>query len=439
MQLHRPHLRRALTWLRAHVPGRTVRARLTLLYGSLFLASGTVLLVIVALLWGNATGGTFLLSSTVPSHIFHIAGIGPPPGAVVARGGNYVSPVVVPAGAQAVVTKQHQVFGQLHSLAVQQHAHDVHQLLLYSAVALAIMAMLAIGAGWLTAGRVLRPLRTITVAARDISASNLHARLDLQGPEDEMKEVGDTIDDLLERLEGSFRSQRQFVANASHELRTPLATMRASIDVALAKREPVPQQTVVLANRLRHELDQIDRLLGSFLDLARSEAPPVDSTSVASLDLLVATALERQTAEIAARGVRVDEDDCPAACVAGNVTLLSRMVDNLVENAVRHNERSGWIRVRTEVDGAAARLVVENGGPRLDDVALQELMQPFRRLGPERTGSGAGFGLGLSIVASIAASHGGTVELRPLPGGGLRAAVSLPLAAPVPVAAGSVP
>lgn len=413
-------------WVRSHVPGRTVRARLTLLYGSLFLASSTVLLVIVALLWGSATDGTSVLSSPVPSHIFHIAGLSPPPGAVVTRHGHLV-PAVPLAATSAIVGKQHRVFSQLHALAVQQHAHDFHQLLLYSAVALAIMAMLSIGAGWLTAGRVLRPLRTITVAARDISASNLHARLDLQGPVDEMKEVGDTIDDLLERLERSFQSQRQFVANASHELRTPLATMRAAIDVALAKPEPVPQQTVALANRLRHELDQVDRLLGSFLDLARSEAPPVESSATASLDLLVATALERQAAEIAARGLRVDEDDCTAACVAGNVTLLSRMVDNLVENAIRHNERSGWIRIRTEVDGSTARLVVENSGPLLDDTALQDLKQPFRRLGPERTGSEAGFGLGLSIVASIAESHGGSVELRPLPGGGLRAAVSLPL------------
>ena len=166
--------------------------------------------------------------------------------------------------------RSRQLFGQLHSLAAQQHTNDLHQLLLYSAVALAIMAMVSIGLGWLIAGRVLRPLRTITNAARDISASNLHERLDLHGPQDEVKELGDTIDGLLERLEVAFQSQRQFVANASHELRTPLATMRASLDVALAKPEPTPQPTVVLASRLRHELDQIDRLLNGFLDLARS-------------------------------------------------------------------------------------------------------------------------------------------------------------------------
>ena len=213
----RPH--QAFTWLRSHAPVRTVRARLTLLYGSLFLASGTVLLVIVGLLWGNATDGTFLLSSPVPTNIFHLSALGPPPAGLVTQHGHLV-PVVPIGGAGSFAAKKQQVFGQLHSLAVQQHAHDFHQLLLYSAVALAIMAMLSIGLGWLIAGRVLRPLRTITVATRDISASNLHARLDLHGPEDELKELGDTIDDLLERLERSFQSQQQFVANASHELRT---------------------------------------------------------------------------------------------------------------------------------------------------------------------------------------------------------------------------
>jgi signal transduction histidine kinase len=433
MRLHRTQRREKLQTLLSHMPGRTVRARLTLLYGSLFLASGTVLLVIVALLWGHATDGTFLLSSPVPVNVFHIAGVVPPPGVVVTH--NHVVQTIPPVHIDALAGRSRQLFGQLHSLAVQQHAHDLHQLLLYSAVALAIMAMVSIGLGWLTAGRVLRPLRTITHAARDISASNLHERLDLHGPQDEVKELGDTIDGLLERLELAFQSQRQFVANASHELRTPLATMRASLDVALAKPEPAPQPTVVLASRLRHELDQIDRLLNSFLNLARSEVPPAGKVSVESLDLLAARALERRGPEVAAMGLRVDEGDCPTACVAGSSVLLARMVDNLIENAIHHNEQSGWIKVRSEVEGATARLIVENGGPVLDDEVLEILMQPFRRLGPERTGSDAGFGLGLSIVASIARSHGGSVELRPLCGGGLQAAVSLPVASPAPAGA----
>jgi signal transduction histidine kinase len=398
------------------------------------LASGAVLLVVVALLWGNATDGTFLLSSPVPKNIFHLAGLGPPPAGVVTRHGHLV-PVVPIGSVRGFADKQQQVFEQLHSLAVQQHAHDVHQLLLYSAVALAIMAMLSIGLGWLIAGRVLRPLRTITVATRDISASNLHARLDLHGPEDELKELGDTIDGLLGRLERSFQSQQQFVANASHELRTPLATMRASIDVAMAKPDPAPPQTVVLAERLRHELDQVDQLLASFLDLARSEATPADQASTVSLDGFVRKAIDRNSADIAARDLRVHEDDCPSAWVAGNETLLSRMVENLIENAVRHNERFGWISVHTEVDDTTAYLVVENSGPLLDQSTLQVLTQPFRRLGAERTGSEVGFGLGLSIVASIVQSHEGKLRLHPLPEGGLRVTVSLPLATREPAGA----
>lgn len=434
MRLRQTERQQKIQALLSRMPGRTVRARLTLLYGSLFLASGTVLLVIVALLWGNATGGTYLLSSSVPVNIFHIAGVGPPPGAVVTHNGHFVA-TAPPVRAEALAGKGRRLFGQLHSLAAQQHTHDLHQLLLYSAVALAIMAMVSIGLGWVIAGRVLRPLRTITNAARDISASNLHERLDLHGPQDEVKELGDTIDGLLERLEVAFQSQRQFVANASHELRTPLATMRASLDVALAKPEPTPQPTVVLASRLRHELDQIDRLLNGFLDLARSEVPPAGKVSVESVDFLVAKALERRGAQVSAMGLRVEEGDCPLACVAGNPVLLARMVDNLIENAIGHNEQSGWIRVRSEVEGTTARLIVENGGPVLDEESLAILMQPFRRLGPERTGSDAGFGLGLSIVASIVQSHGGSIDLRPLPGGGLQAIVSLPLASRAPAGA----
>ena len=171
------------------------------------------------------------------------------------------------------------------------------------------------------------------------------------------------------------------------------------------------------------------------MDLARSEAMPADQASTVSLENSVRSAVDRIAPDFAARDLRVHEDGCPSAIVTGNQTLLSRMVENLIENAVRHNERSGWIRVYTEVDGSTARLIVENSGPVLDDASLQVLMQPFRRLGAERTASEAGFGLGLSIVASIAQSHGGSVQLQPIPDGGLRATVSLPLATREPAGA----
>ena len=223
---------RRLTALAA-APGlsrRTIRMRLTLIYGGLFLICGAGLLAITYVLVSNATAGYF--SSTGPNG-FTVGGYvgshgakprGGPPGLQV-NGPRAVA--LSPGQAQAVA-------GQMQALAVSQHASELHQLLIYSGVALAIMAMMSVGFGWVMAGRVLRPLRTITAAARDISATSLHRRLALKGPDDELKELGDIFDDLLSRLEASFRSQRQFVANASHELRTPLAWQRTLVQVALA-------------------------------------------------------------------------------------------------------------------------------------------------------------------------------------------------------------
>ncbi|HEX4218917.1 MAG TPA: HAMP domain-containing sensor histidine kinase [Acidimicrobiales bacterium] len=329
-----------------------------------------------------------------------------------------------------IVTRQlGQVKVQLQAVAADQQSSDLHQLLLYAGIALGIMALLSIGLGWLTAGRVLRPLRTITTKARRISATNLHERLSLGGPDDELKELGDTVDKLLGRLERSFQSQRQFVANASHELRTPLATMRASLDVAMAKPEPIPPQTITLADRLHDELDQVDRLLESFLALARAQRGPVDQDVAVSVGLLAGGALEDRADVIAALCIDVRQEENPEARVTGNETLLARMVENVIDNAVHHNTLNGWIRVRTEVEEGMVRLVVENGGPVLDGEAVQDLTQPFRRLGGERTGSDAGFGLGLSIVAAVAEAHAGRLELDAPGSGGLRVLIELPVAA----------
>jgi hypothetical protein len=309
---------------------------------------------------------------------------------------------------------------------LQQHTSDLHQLLFYSGIALAIMAMLAAVLGWLVAGRVLRPLRTITSAARDISVTNLHERLGLRGPDDELKELGDTFDGLLARLDGSFRSQRQFVANASHELRTPLATMRASLDVAMAKPGPIPEQMIILDERLREELDQVDRLLEGLLALARVQAVPDTGQLTVSLDDIVSAALAGRAGAISKRNLDVDQEVSADTAVIGNGVLLSRMVENVIDNAVTHNERGGWIRATTEVEGARVRLIVENGGRILDEDDMDELAQPFRRLGTERTGPGTG--LGLSIVAAVAEAHGGRLELHALSRGGFQAIVDLPLA-----------
>jgi signal transduction histidine kinase len=278
------------------------------------------------------------------------------------------------------------------------------------------------------AGRFLRPLRTITTTTRGISATNLHERLHLTGPNDELKELADTFDQLLDRLERSFAFERQFVANASHELRTPLAGMRTSLDVAMAKPGPVPAHVLTLADRLRRELDHVDRLLESFLTLAHTQQGPLGDESTVSLAQLARLALERRADAISTRGIDVEQHVHPDAWVTGSETLLSRMVGNVIDNAISHSQPGGWVRVATTVEDKRAQLIVENSGPLLDPEEVKHLTQPFRRIGAERTGSDNGFGLGLAIVSSIAEVHRGTLDLEALTHGGLRVTITLPLA-----------
>jgi signal transduction histidine kinase len=389
---------------RGVMPRRTVRMRLTALYGGLFLVSGGALLAI-----------TYLLVADLPATIPLPPWLGGEERARLTHGPPSRSPA--------------QCCASLRDIAFAQQGADLHGLLIRSGIALVIMAVISIWLGWLMAGRVLRPLQVITSATRQISEENLHERLTLPGPRDELTELGDTIDALLGRLEGAFDAQRNFVANASHELRTPLAMMRTSLDVAEAKSPPVSQDASVLAGKVREGLDQADRLVESFLVLARAQRGVLTDLTTVSLPEAVSTALDARTADTADMGlaVRVQLDD---ADVIGSQPLLARMVANLVGNAIRHNQPGGFIEVTTEADASAARLTVENGGPLLDPDEVAQLSQPFKRLGAERTGSGSGMGLGLSIVAAIVAAHRGTLDLQAGPGGGLRACIELRQAGP---------
>jgi len=379
---------------------RTVRMRFTLLYSGLFLLSGIALLAIA----GIVASGAREVVQAVP-------------------GGAAAPQESTPAQTQARI-------GELETQLSQAHAAQSHQLLLGSAVAFGVMAAVSVVLGWFVSGRVLRPLRTVTAATRRLSADNLHERLAVSGPRDEVKDLADTIDELLERLEAAFTAQRRFVANASHELRTPLTTMRASLDVALAKPEPAPPRTIALADRLRTELDQVDRLLEGLLVLARTQHGVLPDHTTLSLGRLTSAALAARAVDITTQGLTVhDVGECDDAWVRGSEPLLSRLVDNLIDNAVGHNHGGGWIRVATAADGSTAQLVVETGGEVLDQRQVAQLAQPFRRLGADRTGTGGGSGLGLSIVAAIAAAHGGTLELYARAEGGLRVGVRLPLAA----------
>jgi signal transduction histidine kinase len=393
-------------WVR--LPGRTVRFRLTFLYGMLFVVSGALLLAIAS---GVAVGRSSVEARSVQGR--------PASGSQLGQ-------------AEARIRQlQAQVHGLQSQVAGQQSLQQLsHVLLISSLFALAIMTVVSVALGWLVAGRALRPVRQMTAATQRISEDNLHERLAVTGPRDELKELGDTIDGLLGRLEQAFSAQRRFVANASHELRTPLTTMRAALDVALAKPEPAPPQTVALAGRLRTELDRIDKLLEAFLVLARAQHRSLPGQAVLPLDYIVGAALADQAATIRAMNLTVqDSSGQGGAWVAGSQALLSRMVENVIDNAVCHNTEGGWIAVTTQADSGRARLVLENGGAVLDPQQAAELSQPFRRLEADRIGTDKGSGLGLSIVAAIAEAHGGTLELRARSGGGLRVCIELPAAA----------
>jgi signal transduction histidine kinase len=389
---------------------RSVRFRLTATYGALFFVCGALLLAL-------ASGVTVGRSS---AHVA-VSPQAPPSGSALARANARIQAL------QNQLINQAGPNGNAASL--------THTLVIASLIALAVMTVAAVALGWIMSGRALRPVRTMTAAAQRISEHNLDERLAMTGPDDELKELGDTIDGLLERLEGAFRAQRRFVANASHELRTPLTTMRASLDVALAKPDPAPPQTVALAGRLRAELDRIDRLLEAFLVLARAQHRDLPGHTVLPLDYAVSAALADQAAAIDTLRLTVQHDGDPGgAWVAGSHALLSRMVENLIDNAVCHNQDGGWIRITAGTRDGRATLIVENGGPVLGQEQVSQLSQPFRRLGADRTGSDTGSGLGLSIVAAIAEAHGGTLSLHARDGGGLRVGIELPAAAATAIA-----
>jgi len=397
--------------LRGMLPRRTVRMRLTALYGALFVVSGAVLLAI--------TGGVVVSSSR---------------DSVTAAN---------QAGLPALTRDQIRIQQLQHKLAnaeSQIHSGVSHGLLVGSAIALGVMTVISLVLGWIVAGRVLRPLRQMTAATRRISADSLHERLAVAGPGDELKDLADTIDGLLGRLEEAFAAQRRFVANASHELRTPLTTMRASVDVAVAKPEPVPAQTIALADRLRGELDRVDGLLDGFLALARAQHGDMPGRATLSLEYLTAAALAVRADAIAARHLTVHHvTGADGTWVTGSQPLLCRMVDNVVDNAIGHNRDGGWISATTGADEHVARLVVETGGDVLDADQVSQLTQPFRRLSADRTGSDHGSGLGLSIVEAITTAHGGTLDLQARPEGGLRVSIALPLAPAGRLAGAGVP
>jgi signal transduction histidine kinase len=297
------------------------------------------------------------------------------------------------------------------------------KLLSFWLVALGVMTVASGGLGWFMSGRVLRPVRVITETARRASEQHLGERLALTGATDELKELADTFDDMLERLDTAFATQRRFVASASHELRTPLTVMRTAIDVTLAKPSPTARQLTDMAVRVRRSIDRAETMVEALLTLAVSDQGKL-STEFTDLATWAEDAIDAAAPEIERLDLRVVAVLDPAE-TTGDPQLLERMIWNLVDNAVRHNEPGGWIRLRTGSSDAAVYLEIANSGPFIPDDAVPSLFEPFRRM-EARTGVRDGVGLGLSIARSVVTAHGATVTARSQPAGGLDISVVIP-------------
>ena len=286
------------------------------------------------------------------------------------------------------------------------------------------MAAISVWLGWLVAGRALRPLRTITEAAREISAHDLHRRLALDGPDDEFRRLGTTFDGLLARLEGSFEAQKRFVANASHELRTPLTLQRALVQVALAD----PNADLAALREMGEEVlatgERQEQLIEALLTLSQSQSG-VERREPIDLAALTAAAV----APLGEQGLTL-ESSLELARTTGDPSLVERLLANLIGNAVEHNLPGGRIEVATRTAEGRAILTVANSGPEIPAAEIGRLFQPFQRLQAERTSGGNGVGLGLSIVEAIATAHEATLNARPRAGGGLEIEIGFPAPAP---------
>lgn len=368
-----------------------LRARMTLLYGTVICASAVALL-----------GVTQLLAPGLLLHDGHKASGPSLPGAVPPRP---TTPIPLTVGASAFLS---------------------------IVVAFAIMAALSLAVGWLIAGRFVRPLRAIITAARDISASNLHRRLGVRGRGDEFTELGQTLDGLFARLEASFQAQRHFIANASHELRTPLTAGRALLQVALADPEPTVETLRATCEELVELGDQQERLIAALLALASSQRG-IGQLERLDLGNIAGEVLLTRQEEAGRRGIHLHAA-LASAPVPADPSLAESLVANLLDNAIRHNLPGGQAEISTALTTAGAVVSVSNTGTLVPPGAVEDLFQPFRQLGAQRTRRGEGHGLGLAIVRAIADAHGAALTARARPAGGLDIQVAFPLTPGEPAA-----
>ena len=293
-----------------------------------------------------------------------------------------------------------------------------------SAIGLGILAIAAVGLGWLASGRALRPVRSITEVAKRASELRLGERLALTGPDDEFKQLADTFDVMLERIDAAFTSQKRFVANAAHELRTPLTAMRTAIEVTLSKPTRTPEQLEAMAARLKRSVERAEATVEALLTLATSEVGPTDQEAI---DLATAAedAVDATRAAVDQHQITVDATLEPALA-QGDRVLLERMIANLIDNAVRHNNPGGWVKIRTIQQADSAVFEITNTGPSVPAEQIPTLFEPFARA-KQRLSHSDGVGLGLSIANTIARAHNATITTRPRPGRGLEMSVTIPV------------
>ncbi|MGH2551617.1 MAG: sensor histidine kinase [Thermomicrobiales bacterium] len=398
----------------------TVRLRLTLTYGALFLVTGALLLGLLYALLSRA------LDPGPPKQFGNGSsqsqGQGPNGGSE--GGGADEPPFTTPVAGETRTTEQ-----QVDDARREERQSALRQVQIYAGIALVVSSALSLIAGWIIAGRVMRPVRDITLHARHASEETLGERINLQGPADELKELADTIDGMLDRLQSAFDSQRRFSAEASHELRTPIAIIRAEVDVALAAPD-VTEREHELGTTIRTAADRSERLIDGLLMLARSESTLLDMVRV-DLAGLVGDVVGEQARAADAAGVELDLE-LDTAIVDGDRALLWRLIGNLVENAIRYNTRGGWVRVTIAPVRDQAVLTVANGGVMVETESIGQLFEPFQRGALSRRTRNSGVGLGMTIVRSVTAAHNGTVEANANPEGGLTVVVRIPLAPQLP-------
>ena len=384
-------------------PRLTVRARLTLLYTALFAVCGAI---------GVAVSYILVAQLGAP-------GLGQRP---PSRGGIPASIGALCRSEQLAHSDKNVIAQCIFQLLGAQHQRDLtlSHLLEYSLITLAVVIALAAILGWIFSGRALRPVHRITAAARAASEQNLSARVALRGPRDELRELAETFDEMLARLQAAFEGQQRFIANASHELRTPLSVMRATVDVVLANPDSTAGELRAMGADIRVAVDHAEQLIGALLILARNER---GLTVHEEIDLATVAEDVLDTAGLC--DLRVHATLEPAV-ISGDPVLAERLIANLVDNAVRYNATGGEIWIRSGSVAGAGQLIVANTGPVISPADAERVFQPFQRLN-DRT-SHDGFGLGLAIVGSIAAIHGGTANARPRDGGGLSVTIMIPSA-----------